>query len=136
MMKRNLVLIALLLLVTGIFAGRLELIASAREEMRVTECMKCQNDVDNECDRQQSRIENDGWMTFGLAVQEMNYEGAAAGARNEKTHESYDGGNSEIGKKIAGEVRKRFSISKLAGKAISAKKIITYYVFGLCKMLD
>lgn len=135
MMKRNLVLIALFLLVSGIFAGRLELIASAREEMRVTECMKCQDDVDNECDRQQSRIENDGWMTFGLAVQEMNYEGSAS-ARNERTHESDSGGNNEIGRKIAGEVRKRFSISKLAGKAISAKKIITYYVFGLCKLLD
>lgn len=135
-MKRNLVLIALLLLVSGIFAGRLELIASAMDEMQVTEGIGYLDDVNNECDGRQSKIESDSWMAFGLAVQEMNYEGAAAGARNEKTHESYDGGNSEIGKKIAGEVRKRFSISKLAGKAISAKKIITYYVFGLCKLLD
>lgn len=135
MMKRNLVLITLLLLVSGIFAGRLELIASAREEMQATKSVGCLGDVDNECDGRQSRIENDGWMTFGLAVQEMNYEGSAS-ARNEKTHESDNGGNNEIGRKIAGEVRKRFSISKLAGKAISAKKIITYYVFGLCKLLD
>ena len=134
-MKRNLVLIALLLLVSGIFAGRLELIASAREEMQATKSTNCQNDVDNECDRQQSRIDLDGWMSFGLAVQEISFQGAT-NAKNEKAHESDNEGNSEIGKKIAGEVRKRFSISKLAGKAISAKKIITYYVFGLCKLLD
>lgn len=132
-MKRNLILIALL--VSGIFAGRIELIASAREEMRVSKSMGCQSDVDNECDRQQSRIDLDGWMSFGLAVQETSFQGAT-NAKNEKTHESNDGGHSEIGEKIAGEVKKRFLISELAGKAISAKKIITYYVFGLCKMLD
>lgn len=132
-MKRNLILIALL--VSGIFAGRIELIASAREEMQVSKSMGCQSDADNEFDGRQSEIGNDGWMAFGLAVQEIGVQGANS-ARNEKPHESNDGGHSEIGKKIAGEVRKRFWISELAGKAISAKKIITYYVFGLCKMLD
>lgn len=134
-MKRNLVLIALLLLVSGIFAGRLELIASAKEEMQAIKSMNCQNNADNEYDGRQSEIESDGWMAFGLAVQEISFQGVT-NAKNEKTHESEVGGHSEISKKIAGEVRKRFLISELAVKAISAKKIITYYVFGLCKMLD
>jgi len=123
--KKQWIWICLVVWVIGVFVGRWGLVASSGDDYVVEQ----KNDADG------GSIDKGGWMAFGLAVQEMSYQGAGASYK-ERWNEGKDSGFEGAFSQVTKELQKRILRCKITKKIVSSKRLITYYVFGLCKLLD
>jgi len=124
-LKKQLIWVGLVLWIVGAFVGRWGLVTSSVEVCA----------VEQRSDDNGGSIDKGGWMAFGLAVQEICVECTGNAGR-----ERWNGG--ENGLKTKDRVLRtcvwwmRELRCEVVGRIISEKRLIRYYVFGLCKMLD
>jgi len=122
--KKLLISVGLTLWVISVFVGRWSLMTSS----------DCNFAVERNADSNRDHIENTDWMAFGLAVQEMSYQCTSASCR-ERWNEGNELRTKEIGLwSCVWDLRKQ--ICEKTRKIVSSKRLINYYVFGLCKLLN
>lgn len=111
----------------GVFAGRWGL-ATSSEFCCVAEERTNENE---------GKIESSGCMAFGLAAEEISYQCEESGSSENANHiGGYGGRHHATGMNIKRAVRKRVTLCEETERIVSSKRLITYFVFGLCKILD